>query len=43
MVHPVLVVTETIPPVALAPLLVLWFGYNMEPKIVLVVPRVLSR
>ncbi len=37
MLHPVLVVTQTIPTVAIAPLLVLWFGYNMEPKIVLIV------
>ena len=37
MMHPVLVITQTIPPVALAPMLVLWFGYEMEPKIVLVV------
>lgn len=36
-VHPVLVITQTIPTVAIAPLLVLWLGYNMAPKITLVV------
>lgn len=35
--HPVLVITQTIPTVALAPLLVLWLGYDMAPKITLVV------
>jgi len=35
--HPVLVVTQTIPAVAIAPLLVLWLGYDMAPKITLVV------
>jgi ABC-type nitrate/sulfonate/bicarbonate transport system permease component len=35
--HPVLVVTQTIPTVAIAPLLVLWLGYDMAPKITLVV------
>ncbi|HIW21564.1 MAG TPA: ABC transporter permease [Candidatus Dorea intestinavium] len=35
--YPVLVVTQTIPTVAIAPLLVLWFGYEMLPKVILVV------
>ena len=36
-VLPLLVVTQTIPTIALAPLLVLWMGFGMEPKITLVV------
>ena len=35
--YPVLVLTQTIPTVAIAPLLVLWFGYEMLPKIILIV------
>lgn len=35
--YPILVITQTIPTVAIAPLLVLWFGYEMTPKIVLII------
>lgn len=35
--YPLLVLTQTIPTVAIAPLLVLWFGYEMAPKVILIV------
>lgn len=35
--YPVLVITQTIPTVAIAPLLVLWLGYGIAPKVTLVV------
>ena len=34
--YPVAVLTQTVPTVAIAPLLVLWFGYGIAPKIVLI-------
>ncbi len=36
-IYPVLMLTQTVPTVAIAPLLVLWFGYGMTPKIILIV------
>lgn len=35
--YPVMVITQTIPTIAIAPLLVLWMGFGQEPKIALVV------
>ena len=34
--YPVLVITQTIPTIAIAPLLVLWMGFGMAPKVTLV-------
>ncbi|WP_399552970.1 ABC transporter permease [uncultured Ruminococcus sp.] len=36
-VYPLIVVSQTIPTVAIAPMLVIWMGYEMLPKIVLIV------
>lgn len=35
--YPVIVITQTIPTIAIAPLLVLWLGFSVAPKITLVV------
>ncbi len=35
--YPLIVITQTIPTVAIAPLLVLWFGYGLLPKVVLII------
>lgn len=35
--YPIIVLTQTVPSVAIAPLLVLWFGYEMAPKVILIV------
>ena len=35
--YPIIVLTQTIPTVAIAPLLVLWFGYEMAPKVILII------
>ena len=33
-IYPLLVLTQTIPTIAIAPILVLWLGYGLTPKIV---------
>lgn len=37
MIYPIVVVSQTIPTVAIAPLLVIWLGYQMLPKIILII------
>lgn len=37
MIYPLVVVSQTIPTIAIAPLLVIWLGYQMLPKIVLII------
>lgn len=34
--YPVLIITQTVPTIAIAPLLVLWLGYGIAPKIALI-------
>src|SRR4051794_38802122 len=34
--YPILVVSQTVPIVAVAPLLVIWFGYDILPKLIVV-------
>lgn len=36
-VYPLLVISQTIPTIAIAPLLILWFGYGMSSKVILIV------
>ncbi len=35
--YPIIVITQTVPTVAIAPLLVLWFGYGVMPKVILII------
>lgn len=35
-IYPILIITQTIPTIAIAPLLVLWMGFGMAPKITLI-------
>jgi len=36
-IYPVIIITQTIPTVAIAPLLVLWMGYGILPKVTLII------
>ena len=37
MFYPLVIISQTIPTIAIAPLLILWFGYDMKPKIILII------
>lgn len=36
-IYPLLILTQTVPTIAIAPILILWLGYGMTPKIVLII------
>ena len=36
-IYPVIIITQTVPTVAIAPLLVLWLGYGILPKVTLII------
>lgn len=36
MMYPIIVISQTIPTIAIAPLIVLWFGFGIMPKIILI-------
>ncbi len=36
-IYPLLIITQTIPTVAIAPILIMWMGFDMAPKIALIV------
>jgi ABC-type nitrate/sulfonate/bicarbonate transport system permease component len=35
-VYPIMVVSQTIPTIAIAPLLIIWFGFDILPKVIMV-------
>lgn len=37
LVYPYLIISQTIPLIAVAPLLIVWFGYGLLPKIIIVI------
>lgn len=41
--YPIMIITQTIPTIAIAPILVLWMGFGMAPKITLVVITTFSQ
>lgn len=36
-IYPILIITQTVPSIAIAPLLILWMGYGAAPKVTLIV------